>query len=484
MQLTFLGAAGEVTGSSFLLQTSRARVLLDFGLHQGGPGAEVANRRRLPADFARLDAVVLSHAHIDHCGRLPLLPRAGCRAPVWCTPATADLAGILLADSAHVQQQDAQRWGRKRGERGRQARSRPRRGHGADPTESARAALAPGPLYEMPDVVSVLEQFRTLRYGKERQVADGVSLRLHDAGHILGSAIVDLRVQDGSRTLRLVFSGDVGGTHQPLLRDAVTPDGADVLLMESTYGDRNHRPPEQTREELLQVLVAAHASGGKVLVPAFAVGRTQQILYELGEFQRAGRLPRMPVFVDSPMAITTTELYRRHRELFDEEALALVERGETPLDFEGLSFCRTQAQSMELNDLRGPAVIIAASGMLNGGRIVHHLKHHAGTPAAHIVIVGYQARGTPGRALVDGAREIRLMGESLRVNATVHTLGGFSAHAGRDELLAWAAPLAPVAPRTFLVHGEDPARAALASRLFADLRLASASPGAGQSVTL
>lgn len=482
MRITFLGATGEVTGSSFLVETSRARLLLDFGLHQGGQGAELANRRRVPADFSRLDAVVLSHAHIDHSGRLPLLPGAGCRAPVWCTPATADLAGILLPDSAHVQAHDSARWARRREDRGRPARQHRRERRGAQ--RSAPASAAPPALYDLADVDLVLEQFRPLRYGHEREIAPGVRLRLHDAGHILGSAVVDLTLQDGSRSLRLVFSGDIGGSHQPLLRDPVTPDGADVLLMESTYGDRNHRPPQATRDELLEILVAAHASGGKVLVPAFAVGRTQQILYELGEFQRAGTLPHMPVFVDSPMAITTTELYRRHRELFDAEAWAIIDSGHAPLDFPGLSFCRSPQESMALNSLAGPAVIIAASGMLNGGRIVHHLKHHAASPEAHIVIVGYQARGTPGRALVEGHRQVRLMGESVTVNARVHTLGGFSAHAGQTELVQWAAPLAALKPATYLVHGEDPARRALADCLQSGLGMLAHSPQPGQVITL
>jgi metallo-beta-lactamase family protein len=482
MKLTFLGAAGEVTGSSFLLETSRARVLLDFGLHQGGPAAELANRRRLPEVFSRLDAVVLSHAHIDHAGRLPQLARAGSRASVWCTRATSDLAGILLRDSAQLQLQDAARWDRRRRERGRRGRSFPRDGRAAPPTQPGTAA--PAPLYLPEDVEDVLTRFRTLRYGQQHEVADGVQLVLHDAGHILGSAVVDLTLQDGSRTQRLVFSGDVGGLHQPLLRDPVTPNGADVLLVESTYGDRNHRPQQATRDELLAVLQAAHAGGGKVLIPAFAVGRAQQILYELGEFQRAGRLPRMPVFVDSPMAISTTELYRRHRELLDAETWELIEAGQAPLEFEGLHFCRTVQDSMALNGLRGPAVIIAASGMLSGGRIVHHVKHHAAAPETHIVIVGYQGRGTPGRALVDGARTLRLMGEDVTVNAAVHTLGGFSAHAGQRELVGWVAPLARLAPRTFLVHGEDGARAALATQLRAGLALDSTSPSPGQSVDL
>ncbi len=463
MQIRFQGAAGEVTGSSYLLTTDRARVLLDFGMHQGGARGELRNRRPPRLGARRLDAVVLSHAHIDHSGLLPLLQQLGCRAPVWCTPATADLCGILLPDSAAVQEHDAARWSRRR---------------------AARGGPPVSPLYTLAEARAVLGQFRTLGYGRREAVAPGVELLLHDAGHILGSSIVELFVRDGSRELRFVFSGDLGASNVPLLRDPETLSAADVLLMESTYGDRGHRSRRDTIAELAGILEAARASGGKVLVPAFAVGRTQELIYRLGELWRDGALGTMPVIVDSPMALATTELYRRHRELFDAETWAAIERGEPPLEFPALRFCRTQEESMALNDLRGPAVIVSASGMLTGGRILHHLRHHAGSPGAHIVIVGFQAEGTPGRALVDGARSLRLMGETLEIRAQVHTLGGFSAHADQGQLMAWAAGFRQCKPRMFLVHGEDRARTALAARLSSELGLAATLPREGDEVTV
>jgi len=460
MKLQFLGAAGEVTGSSYLLSTERARVLLDFGMHQGGSRGELRNRRppRLPAHA--LDAVVLSHAHIDHSGLLPLLPSYGCRAPVWCTPATAELAAILLQDSAGVQEQDAARWSRRRAE------------HGGPPVQ---------PLYTLAEAQAVLRQLRHLPYGRREAVAPGVEVVLHDAGHILGSSIVELFVQDGGRAARVVFSGDLGSTGRPLLRDPESLSQADVLLLESTYGDRNHRSQDDTLAELADTLRAARASGGKVLIPAFAVGRTQELLYRLGQLERDGGLSGLPVFVDSPMALATTDLYRRHKDLLDEDVQAMLARGESPLDFPSLRFCRTQQESMALNDLRGPAVILSASGMLTGGRILHHLKHHAGDGRSQIVIVGFQAEGTPGRALVEGARTLRVMGETLQVRAQVHTLNGFSAHADQDELLRWARPFAPSRPRVFLVHGEDKARTALAARLQSDLSLQAVLPRMGET---
>jgi metallo-beta-lactamase family protein len=460
MQIQFHGAAGGVTGCCHLLRTSRASVLLDFGLHQGGPASERSNRRPPAFDARRLDAVVLSHAHIDHCGRLPLLPKLGCRAPIWTTPATRDLCGIMLPDSAHQQEHDARRWNR-----GREAR----RG-------------APGrvqPLYGQDDVQAVLRQFRPLPYHHSTPIADGVSLTFHDAGHILGSSLVVLDVEEAGARRRLVFTGDVGNWPAPLLRDPEPLDQADVLLLESTYGDRDHRTRGDTVAELAGILARARADGGKVLVPAFAVGRTQELVFHLGELQRDGRLG-LPVFVDSPMAVSTTELYRRHRELFDDQAWALIEAGDAPLDFPGLRLCRSVDESIGLNARQGPAVIVAASGMCTGGRIVHHLRHQARHRSTHVVIVGFQAEGTPGRALVGGARSLDLLGERVPVEAQVHTLGGFSAHADQSRLMRWASGFRAARPRTFLIHGEDHARDALAHRLRRELGFEVSCPQMGE----
>jgi metallo-beta-lactamase family protein len=442
VKIQFHGAAGGVTGCCHLLTTDRARVLLDFGLHQGGDSDDALNRRVPAFDAARLDAVVLSHAHIDHCGRLPLLPGLQCRAPIWSTPATRELCAIQLPDSAQQQRHDVE--------------------HAADDR------AAPRPLYDEEDVARVLEQFRPLPYHRTQEIADGVRLTFHDAGHILGSAIVALDIEERGRSARLVFSGDLGNWPVALLRDPEFLDAADILLLESTYGDRDHRTQQATLDELLAVLHNARRRGGKVLVPSFAVGRAQELVYHFGELQRSGRLG-LPVFLDSPMAVSVTELYRRHRELFDREALALIEHGDRPLDFPGLHLTRSAQESVALNTRPGAAVIVAASGMCTGGRIVHHLRHHADDPATQIVVVGYQAQGTPGRALVDGARSITVLGRPIRVAASVHTLGGFSAHADQTRLMRWAFGFRAARPRTFLIHGEDQARQALAARLRKEL---------------
>jgi len=464
MHIEFHGAVGGVTGSGYLLVTDRARVLLEFGLFQGGRSAGLANRHPPGFDLRALDAVVLSHAHIDHSGRLPLLSRNGYGGTIWCTPGTRHLCGILLPDSAHLQEHDARRWNKRHRKRGGKKQTKP--------------------LYEQKDVRAALEQMHGLAYDKAQEVAPGVTLRFHDAGHILGSAMVELLIEEGPRRKTLLFSGDLGTRGAPLLRDAATPGRADVLLLESTYGDRNHRSRDATLEEFLGILRDAEAAGEKVIIPSFAVGRTQDLLYHVGEFFRDGLLDEMPVYVDSPMAIATTELYRNHRELFDREAREIIESGERPLDFPSLGLMRTPEQSMSLNDKKGPAVIISASGMCTGGRVVHHLRHHGSRKDAHIVFVGYQANGTPGRNIVDGARDVSLMGRRTKIRAQVHTLGGFSAHADQSELVSWAGHLAPAKPHAILVHGEDEARAKLAERLRAEHGWEPEIPGPRSKITL
>lgn len=447
VRLGFFGAAGEVTGSCYLIDTGRARVMLDFGMHQGEREAYEHNHRMPDFDPGTLDAAVLTHGHLDHCGRLPLLADTQFRGKIFCTPATLELAQIILEDAANIQEADAER--------------------------ENRRFLAPGakpvtPLYTKKDVVRILPKFSTFDYDKDREIAPGVTIRFVDAGHILGSSSVFVTVAGAGESggpLRLVFSGDVGVIGSPLLRDPHTPFPADVVVLESTYGDRNHRPLAETRAEFLGVIQQCQREGGKILIPAFAIGRTQDLLYHIGSFLRSGQLARADVYVDSPMATDATQLYKRHIELYDCEARALLQKGINPLSFPGLKFVRTVEESRALNARRDGIIVIAASGMATGGRIVHHLRHSLERPETHVVIAGFQGHGTLGRKLVDRIPSVRIFGEEVTVRAQIHTLGGFSAHAGQSGLLDWAGPLVPTAKRWFLTHGEDGPRGILRDRL-------------------
>lgn len=441
MKLTFHGAAGEVTGSCFELAVGHSRVLVDFGMIQGGRDADRRNRRFPSLKARRLEAVVLTHAHLDHCGRLPLLAGAGFDGPIYATRATRELCDILLHDAASIQQMDAMR----------ETRRRQRRGQ------------APvSPLYTEREVNETLGRFRPIKYDEPFEVAPGITVRAVDAGHIIGSSSLEFTVHDGPRTCKVCFSGDIGPRGLALLRDPQPFTKADVLIVESTYGDRDHRPLDATLIELEAIVKEAHESGGKVLIPSFAVGRTQQLVYYFGQMRREGRLPDIPVYIDSPMAVSATELYDRHRAMFDDEAWRLIRSGQSPLSFPGLRFTRSHEESMGLNRSDAPSIVIAGAGMCTGGRILHHFKHHIWKPTTHVVIVGFQAEGTLGRKLVEGAKRVSILGEPIVVNARVHTLGGLSAHAGRSGLLAWIGACAGSRPRVFLTHGEQRPREMLA----------------------
>jgi metallo-beta-lactamase family protein len=445
MHITLFGAAGEVTGSSYLVSTSHARVLVDCGMFQGADADD--RRNRLPRDLQldALDAVVLTHAHLDHTGRLPLLAQHGYAESIYATPATIDVAELLLADAAHLQESDAARANRRR----------------------QRAARAPiRPLFGDTEVDAVMALMRPLPYEQPASIAPGISVRLVEAGHILGSASVILTVTDGGREQLAVFSGDLGPHGAPIVNDPAQIDAApDVVLLESTYGDRDHRPLAETIAELARLLTQAALNGSKILVPAFAVGRTQDILYHLAALIRTGTVPPIPIYLDSPMAIAATELYLKYPGLADAEARAVSRRGKLWRGLETLHPCVTAAESRALNELDGPCIIIAGSGMCSGGRILHHLKHNLWRPETMVLIVGYQAAGTLGRLLIDGARRVRIFGEEIAVKAGIHTLGGFSAHAGQTELLTWLASMAPAHPQVILTHGEEQARIALAQRI-------------------
>lgn len=463
MRVQIFGAAGEVTGSCYLIETDRARVLVEFGLHQGGQDAEKLNRRMPPIRARELDAVVLTHAHLDHSGRLPQLVREGYAGAIHATHATCDLCDILLRDAAHLQEIDAERANRRRMRRGGRLEQ---------------------PLYTSADVERTLPLFKGVAYGEWREVAPGVTCRWHDAGHILGSASVEMRCVDKGATRTIVFSGDIGPRGAPLLRNPSTFERADLVFLESTYGDRDHRPIEDTLDEFVSIVHDARTPQGKVLIPAFAVGRTQQLLYYIGALRRDGRIPDPVVYMDSPMAISTTELYCRHRDLFDAEALALLEREDSCLRFPGLRVARSPEESMRINALGDGVIVLSASGMCTGGRILHHLKHNLWKDETHVVIAGFQARGTLGRRLVDGQQSVSIMGEKIRVRAKIHTLGGFSAHAGQSELVQWLAPMRDSGPRVCLTHGEEGPRRALAERVRAEHRLDADLPGYGEVIDL
>jgi metallo-beta-lactamase family protein len=447
MQLEFFGAAGEVTGSCHILTVGGRRLLLDCGMIQGGATADERNRAAFPFDAAQVDAVILSHAHIDHCGRLPLLRKRGFRGPVYANPACRDLVRILLADGATMAERDAERENRKLQKAG-------------DPRRVE-------PLYTLEDALAVMQLFRTVQYGHALDVLPGVELVFRDAGHILGSASVWLRLREGDLERKLVFSGDVGQFDTPILRDPEPGPGADLVLMESTYGDRRHRDRDATREEFGGILRAARRDGGNVLIPAFAVGRSQEILYELATHFEAWGLADWQIFLDSPMAIEATEVYWKHANLFDEEAQQWHARARSLPPLPNLSLSRTADESMAINRFANGAIVIAGSGMCTGGRIVHHLKHNLGRPECDVVFSGFQAQGTTGRAIVDGREYVRIHGESIKVAARVHTLGGFSAHGDQQDLLRWHDAI-PGRPPVWLVHGESQAAAGLREALQAN----------------
>jgi metallo-beta-lactamase family protein len=461
--LTFHGAAGCVTGSAYHLQTSRAGVLVDFGLFQGFGDKDESNHVPHGLDVRELDAVLLTHAHLDHCGRTPLLSKGGYRGPIFCTGPTIPLAALVLRDSAHLQALDAERTNRKRAHTGK------------EPVQA---------LYTTDDVDQVMRHFRPVSYGDAVEVAPGIRARWVEAGHMLGSASIQLCIDEDGATKTIVFSGDVGSKGAPILKDAVGFQKADIVVMESTYGDRDHKPFPATVEEFEAIVNDTVARRGKLLVPVFAIGRTQLLLYLLAIMFRNRAVPKFPIFLDSPMAIEATKIYWDHVNLFDDEFHAL--RRERPLmeDLDTLKATPTAEDSKALTDQPGPCLIMAGSGMCSGGRILHHLRNNLAHEETSVLIVGYQSEGSVGRLLVDGAKEVTIAGERIPVKATVHTLGGFSAHAGQTELLQWVAQVAGTKPRVFLTHGEARGREPLAQLIRERLSLHVDLPTIGQSVRL
>ncbi len=447
-KLQFLGACGTVTGYKFMVTAGGTRLLVDCGMFQGAKRLRLLNWDSFPFEPASIDHVVLTHAHIDHVGMLPKLVREGFQGPAWATPVTVELADLTLADAAHLQEEDAA-YANKAG------------------FSKHKPAL---PLYSVADAARAVEHLRALKYDRTLEVAGGIAIRLREAGHILGSASVHAEISCNGRRTRLMFSGDLGRYDSPILRDPAPGLAADYIVVESTYGNRRHAD-EEGPQELANIVSETARRGGIVLIPAFAVGRTQAVLYLLRDLKARERIPDLPIYVDSPMAIAVTELFCRHAEDFDEAARAVLrETGACPLLCPNLHFVRTPEESKKLNDLRYPCIIISASGMVTGGRILHHMKHRLPDHRNTVLFVGFQTEGTRGRLMLDGARDIKIHGEQVPVRAQIRSLESFSRHADAAEIVRWLGTF-PAAPKAvFIVHGEPAAAEALAERIRSTLK--------------
>lgn len=444
-RLTSYGAAGEVTGSKHLLEAAGKKILLDCGMFQGSHTDRERNSQLL-FDAKSIDAVILSHGHLDHCGSLPTLVRDGFRGVIYATPATRDVAELIMRDSAHIQEQDAEYMNR-----------------------HLRPGQAPlVPVYTHEEVDRVVPLFSPLSYGETKEIVPGIKITLLNAGHILGSSLVSLLIDEsahGGQITRLGYTGDLGQRHIPILRDPDTLGPTDTLLIESTYGDRVHDSMADTEERLIALIATAIKTGGKIIVPSFALGRTQTLIYTLHKLTDAKRIPRIPTYVDSPLGVHLTEVFSNHPECFDEETAALfTNRHEDPFGFQNLTFVSSVEDSRALNSMPGPAIIIASAGMMDAGRILHHLKNGIGDPKNTILIVGYQGRGTLGRAVLEGAKGVRLFHEWHEVQAQVTKMNAFSAHADQAELVDFVART-PELKRVIIVHGENNAREGLAQVL-------------------
>ena len=446
MRLSFHGADREVTGSCHLIECAGKRVLIDCGMFQGSRELDEDNAEPFGFEPASIDFLLLTHAHLDHCGRLPLLARRGFRGEIVATSATRELARLVMLDSARLQEEDATR----------RARHDARRKGGDGEGQ---------PLYTILDAMNVLDFFgRTASYGQTLDIAPGIRATYLDAGHILGSASIFLELQEGAEKRRVTMSGDIGNSGRPLMNLPTPPPPSDVVVMETTYGDRDHRPFGPSVDEFYAAIDDTFQRGGNIIIPTFALERAQELLYYLHQAIKKSRLaPAIQVFLDSPMAISATEIFRRHPDCLSAPAAAAFRDGDDPLSLPGLHLTRDTAESMRLNAIRGGAIIMAGSGMATGGRVRHHIRHNIWRREAGIVFVGFAAQGTLARQIIDGAKQVRIFGEEIPVKAKVYTIGGFSAHAGQKELLAWQKPSG--AARTFLVHGEEKAMGTFAGLL-------------------
>jgi metallo-beta-lactamase family protein len=464
MKITFWGAARTVTGSMHHVEAAGRRFLLDCGLYQGRRQEAFDRNGHFPFPVSSIDAVILSHAHIDHSGNLPGLVHNGYSGPIYTTPATVDLCLAMLADSAHLQQMDAEFCNKRRNRR---------RARGLDDRECV-------PLYTPEDAERTYPLFRAVGLGEEKKIADGISYKTYEAGHMLGSTAMIVHA-DG---IRLAFSGDAGRAGLPIIRDPEKLEACDYLIMESTYGDRLHRPIEHVSDKLADIVNRTAARGGKIVAPCFAVGRTQQLVLMLHELMNAKRIPSIPIFVDSPLAVNATEVFRKHPECYDEEAREFLQDGEDPFGFFRLKYIRDVNESKALNDMRGPFLVLSASGMCEGGRVLHHLRNNIEDPRNTVLITGYQAENTLGRKIEERHAEVPIFGEPMPLRAEVEVLDELSGHADQRELIEWMRPFASGLKKVFLVHGEVGSGAALAKVIQREYGIEAVQPARGESFDL
>ena len=439
MKIKFCGASTGVTGSCHLLTSGEHKILLDCGQFQGGKAQDALNYEKFPFEPSEIECVVLSHAHIDHCGRLPLLTKRGFEGKIYCTDATADLLSVMLKDSAYIHEKETE-WKNRKAERA-----------GREQIE---------PLYTIEDAEKTLSLVSPILYDQQIEINSDMKIVFNDAGHILGSAITELWVTEDDKESKIVFSGDLGMEGRPILRDPTYIKKADYVIMETTYGNRIHKELGSGVDKLIEIILNTTRRGGNVVIPSFAVGRTQELIYELNRFYDSNNeyrkeLDKIFVYIDSPMATTATEIFRRNAQVFDEETREYILKGDNPLEFKNLKFTRSSKESQDLNFNKEPKIIISASGMCEAGRIRHHLKHNLWNPKNSIVFVGYQGQGTLGRSLVEGIKMVTLFGEEIQVNAEIHNLEGFSGHADQNGLFAWLAHFEQKPKQIFLVHGEE-----------------------------
>lgn len=463
MKIEFVGGTRTVTGSSFILKDHDFTIMIDCGMFQGKRELKERNSLHLIYSPPKIDALLLTHAHIDHSGLIPKLTKEGFFGNIYATKATADLCRIMLPDSAHIQEMDIDWVNRKNRKLG-------------------RAQVEP--LYTVDDAMASLKNFVPLSYGEITKIHPRVEVRFRDAGHILGSAFIEIWVAEGDKKTKIVFSGDLGPKDQAIIKDPELIDDADILIIESTYGDRLHKNKEETYNEFKEILSNSYNKKGNIIIPAFAVERTQEIIYTLAKYFKSGELPSIPVYIDSPLAISATEIFRENNQCFDEETRSILMSGDSPLDFPNLHFTRSTEDSKKLNEMTTGAIIISASGMCTAGRIKYHLLNNLYRPDSSIIFVGYQAEGTLGRRLIDGAKQVSILGEDVIVKAKMHTLGGFSGHADQNGLLNWISAIKNEKLKVFIVHGEEKSSLTLADEIRKRLGLTSYVPQWGEIVDL